>query len=376
MSRALAILALTPILASCASSTPESKGGTLFESGFESPAFDRVEATSLLGESLIRPSMDREAEAKQERLLEQARADLAAEPRNVDHQIWVGRRLAYLGRYREAISHYSRAIEKSPDDPRLYRHRGHRYLTVRKLDAAEKDLERAAALTADRPDEIEPDGLPNAAGTPTSTLKTNIEYHLGLARYLKGDWNGALDAYRKCLDLSHNDDMAIATEYWLYMTLRRAGRDAEAKELLANVPNQVELLESGDYHRLLLLFRGDLSVDDLLGETRASDNLSSATIGYGVGVHLLLNGDETGALEMFRRVTSSESWAPFGYLAAEAELARSEAVRQCRGDGVFGDPTSGRLEHFRVHQIRWTLAATSSKGVFDRHRRHLCPGGE
>ena len=39
---------------------------------------------------------------------------------------------------------------------------------------------------------IEPDGQPNARNIPTSTLNSNIYYHLGLAQYLKGEFEAAL----------------------------------------------------------------------------------------------------------------------------------------------------------------------------------------
>ena len=89
------------------------------------------------------------------------------------------------------------------------------------------DLERAAELVRGEPDEIEPDGAPNRYNVPRTTLQFNIHYHLGLARYLKGDFEGALDAYRACMDVATNDDMIVAVADWMYMTLRRLGRDQE-----------------------------------------------------------------------------------------------------------------------------------------------------
>ena len=54
-------------------------------------------------------------------------------------------------------------------------------MTVRELDNAIADFERATELTEGQPDEVDPDGLPNALGIPTSTLQFNIWYHLALA---------------------------------------------------------------------------------------------------------------------------------------------------------------------------------------------------
>ena len=66
-------------------------------------------------------------------------------PDSADAAIGLGRRHASLGQFREAIDVYTRALAKHPKDARLYRHRGHRYITVRELDKAVADLTRAAA---------------------------------------------------------------------------------------------------------------------------------------------------------------------------------------------------------------------------------------
>jgi tetratricopeptide (TPR) repeat protein len=93
---------------------------------------------------------------------ETARRDFET-ARTEDHYIWLGRRTAYLGRYREAIAVYSEGLQKHPDSYRLYRHRGHRYISIRRFVRAIADFEKAAALAAGKPLEVEPDGAPNRA---------------------------------------------------------------------------------------------------------------------------------------------------------------------------------------------------------------------
>ena len=110
------------------------------------------EATSLLGKPLFAPVPPPERKAALEKDLSAARAEYEKNPSSADAAIWVGRRTAYLGRYRDAIGVFSAAIEKHPSDPRLYRHRGHRYITIREFDRAIADLSKAASLVADRPD--------------------------------------------------------------------------------------------------------------------------------------------------------------------------------------------------------------------------------
>jgi tetratricopeptide (TPR) repeat protein len=288
------------------------------------PSRGDVEATSLLGQPLSRPVLPDDTRRRYEEALAEARQRSYADPNDADALIWLGRRTAYLGRYRDAIDIYTRGIQRHPRDARFHRHRGHRYITVRDLDRAIADLERAASLTAGDPDEVEPDGLPNARNTPTSTLQSNIWYHLGLAHYLKGDFERALGAYRSCMDVSKNPDMLVATSHWLYMTLRRLGRDAEAAAVLAPIHADLDVIENGAYHRLLLMYKGVLAVDSLLS-TSSSAALDDVTTAYGVGNWYLYNGDGARALGIFERIVATGNWAAFGAIAAEAELAR---VRQ------------------------------------------------
>ena len=51
--------------------------------------------------------------------------------------------------FRDAIDVYSRGIARHPGEPRLYRHRGHRYITVRDFDRA-IDLLKSIPLPEDR----------------------------------------------------------------------------------------------------------------------------------------------------------------------------------------------------------------------------------
>jgi tetratricopeptide (TPR) repeat protein len=246
-------------------------------------------------------------------------AAVAARPDDADALIWLGRRTAYLGRYREAVEIFSRGIAQHPDDPRFLRHRGHRYITLRRFDLAAADLEQAAAMIRGREDEVEPDGLPNARNIPTSTLQSNIWYHLGLARYLDEDFKGARAAYNECLAVSKNPDMLVATSNWLYLTLRRLHRDAEARKVLAPIHGGLDVIENGAYHRLLLLYRGDLKREDLL-PAGGGGELDPVTVGYGLGALYLANGYPEQAVEEFHAVVARGQWASFGHIAAEAEL--------------------------------------------------------
>lgn len=279
----------------------------------------KPEATSLSGKPLLRIELpDRQ---KLEANLAQAEKDLAANPKSADAIIWTGRRLGYLWRYQDAIQMFSRGIAAHPDDPRMYRHRGHRYITVRRFDDAIADFEKAVSLIKGKKDEIEPDGQPNAAGKPRTTLHFNIWYHLGLAHYLNGNFEKALDAYNECMKVSNNDDSVTATSDWLWMTLMRLGRKAEAARVLERITPKMDILENGSYHRRLLMYKGLEKPEALLDPAKA-DGLTLATQGYGVGNWYLVTGNPQRARDIFEKVVAGPNWSAFGYIAAEADLQR------------------------------------------------------
>jgi tetratricopeptide (TPR) repeat protein len=288
------------------------------------------EATSLFGRPLMSIAPSAAQKARLEADLAKAQADYDRDPSNADAAIWLGRRIAYLGRYRDAIEVFSRGIARHPNEPRFYRHRGHRYITIRKFDLAVADLRRASALVSGRPDEIEPDGAPNQAGIPRSTLQSNIWYHLGLAHYLRGDFTAALASYREGMKVSRvNDDMLVATSDWLYMTLRRLRRDAEAAQVLEPIREQMDVLENGAYHARLLMYKGLRSPESVLNLNTA-DDVQIATQGYGVGNWYLMNGDRAKAREIFELVTAGTAWTAFGFIAAEADLTRGFGAARWR----------------------------------------------
>ncbi len=280
-----------------------------------------VEALSLLGRELRRPAVPDERRAELEADLAAARAAHEAAPDDVDAAIWHGRRLAYLGRYRDAIEVYSEALRRHPESYRLLRHRGHRWITLRRFNAAILDLRRAAKLAEPFEDAVEPDGQPNAAGVPTSTDKTNIWYHLGLALYLEDRKDEALHAWLECRDHARNPDMLVATTHWLYTVLRRLGRDGEANEALAPIRADLRILENHGYHRLCLLYKGELAPEELVGDGQQT-SVEDATVAYGVASWYLCEGERESAAQLLARIVTGDAWAAFGYVAAEADVAR------------------------------------------------------
>ena len=239
-----------------------------------------------------------------------------------ENYVWLGRREAYRYNYKEAIDIFTRGLQHYPESYKLYRHRGHRYITLRDFENAILDLQHAVDLLPGDTVEIEPDGIPNKINTPLSTVAFNIWYHLGLAHYLKGDFRNAEAAYLDCMKVSDNDDLLCATADWLYMTYRRQNKTDEAAKLLDRISESMNIIENDSYHKRLLMYKGMLKPEQLLevGDDTADKDLAIATQGYGVGNWYLYNGDPAKAKEVFEKVVSGKHFSAFGFIAAEADL--------------------------------------------------------
>src|SRR5688572_88541 len=199
--------------------------------------------TGLDGRQFSVPEIKAETRARLDSNLFVARKNFEADS-SEENYIWLGRREAYLYNYQKAIEIFSEGIRKYPDSYKLYRHRGHRYITIRDFARAVADFQQAAALMPALPLEIEPDGQPNKLNIPLSTTQFNVWYHLGLAHYLRGDFESAAMAYIKCLSVSNNDDLVCATVDWMYMTYRRMKRDEEATALLGLIREDMRIIEN------------------------------------------------------------------------------------------------------------------------------------
>ena len=229
-----------------------------------------------------------------------ARAEraLAEDPRNVQRFIQLGVAQAGARQMREAVQTFTRALTVAPNDPMLYRWRGHRNLSVRNFDQAMADLTRGYGM---------------------DSTNYGILYHLGVLRFVRGDFNAAADAFARAQPRAPDGgELAGATD-WLWMSLMRAGRSAEAAAMLARRPDT--LPASNAYVKRLRMYRGEIAPEALFAPSDTGD-VDVATLAFGLGNWYLVKGDSTRAREQFRRSIASGGWPAFGFIASEAELAR------------------------------------------------------
>ena len=252
---------------------------------------------------------------------EKAKKEYLENTHDPDALIWFGRRAAYLGNYEEAIGIFSTGIESHPQTARMYRHRGHRYISTRQYDKAITDFEQAVLLIKDQEDEVDPDGLPNARNIPLSTLHGNIWYHLGLAYYLKNDMDNALRCFSNRTVTEKYDDNIVSGGHWLYMILSRQGKNQEADAAISKVHADMDIIENMSYHKMCLFYKQLIPASALQSDDPKSS--SSNVLTYGLGNwYLYAQQDTPQAKKYYAQLLENGNKYSFAYLAAESDWER------------------------------------------------------
>lgn len=251
-------------------------------------------------------------------LYAKAKLNFDNNPNDAENIIWYGRRTAYLSNYKEAIEIYTEGIKKFPNNPKLYRHRGHRYISLRMYDEAIEDYLTAVKLIKDTENEIEPDGMPNARNIPVSTLHGNIWYHLGLAYYLKHDYQKSYDAYLNCRDSGNYPDNIVSSTHWLYMNQRRLGNKALAEKMLEPIKEKADIIENMSYYDLCKFYKNMIPIDSIQGKKGGTP--SSDAVKYGLASWYLYNNEKEKAKTILEEIVNTNAWSSFGYIAAESDL--------------------------------------------------------
>jgi Flp pilus assembly protein TadD len=227
-----------------------------------------------------------------------AQAALGADPRNVQLHIQLGVAQSGARQFREAIETFTKALAIAPNDPMLYRWRGHRYLSVREFSRARADLERGFAL---------------------DSTNYGVLYHLGVVRFANGEFDTAADAFRRASRRAPDAGELSGSVDWLWMSLSRAGRKAEAKTML---DQHLDTIPAGNaYTRRLQLYRGEITPEQVFTAADTAD-VQVATLAYGLGNWYLVQGDTLRARQLFARSVASGGWPGFGFIVSEQELAR------------------------------------------------------
>ena len=231
-----------------------------------------------------------------------ARVALDANPKNITRIIDLGVAQSGARQFREAIATFTRGLEIEPNNALLLRWRGHRYLSVRDFDRAFADLTRGSKLDA--------------------SIYGNW-YHLGVVQFLRGDFADAAASFAKAQPIAPDAGELAGSTDWLWMSLSRAGRAAEAKAMLDRRPDSKPDFKpvTNAYTRRLQLYRGEIGPEAVI-TAADTDEVQIATLAYGLGNWYLVRGDKAQARKWFERSVQSGGWPGFGFIVSEVELRR------------------------------------------------------
>jgi hypothetical protein len=97
----------------------------------------------------------------------------------------------------------------------------------------------------------------------------------------------------------------------------------------------MDVIESTGYHRLVLMYKGEITAETLREETlKQGVSAASHSVMYGLGNWYLYNNKRTEALALFRQIVSSDQWTSFGYIAAVADLKMLQTRANVRHTSV------------------------------------------
>ncbi len=229
-----------------------------------------------------------------------AREALAADPKNVDKIIQLGLAQSAIREYHDAIATFTRGMKIDPKNPLLYRWRGHRYISIGAFDKALADLTRGNAL---------------------DSTNYDILYHLGVSHFERGEFSQAAKAFAQAQRRAPNDNEVAGATDWLWMSLARAKRSADAQSALAPITDSLRITSATAYWQRLKLYRGLIGPDQVIGPSDTAA-VQIATMSFGVGNWYLAKGDTANARRWFKRAVESGGWPGFAFFAAETELKR------------------------------------------------------
>lgn len=229
-----------------------------------------------------------------------AREALAADPKNVDKIIQLGLAQSAVRQYHAAIATFTRGMAIDPKNPLLYRWRGHRYISIGSFDKALADLTR---------------------GNKLDSTNYDIYYHIGVAHFERGEFDQAATAFAQAQRRAPNDNEIAGATDWLWMSLARARRSAEAQKALAPITDALKITSATAYWQRLKLYRGAIGPDQVIGPLDTAA-VQIATMSFGVGNWYLAKGDTVNARTWFKRAVDSGGWPGFAFFAAETELRR------------------------------------------------------
>lgn len=206
--------------------------------------------------------------------------------------------------YEEAIEILSTMIKKDPDDHLLYRHRGHRYLSISCFDEAVEDLKFSL--------KIEPSYWKNW-------------YYLGMISFFKGDYEAALTNFDRAMEIEGPESSHCgAIINWEFVTLSHLDqRNSEKANKIMSYIVPGKCNEKSAYVNMILMNKGLKNFDEVARLMEESDDIDYPTYGYGLAAYCYYTGDKDKSKKILNYlIDNAKGWYTLGYKACEAEKKR------------------------------------------------------
>ncbi len=237
-----------------------------------------------------------------------------------DDYVEIGKQLVATARYKMAVEVYSEGLLKYPNSYKLLRNRGHRYITLRQLDQAIADLNKAEKLIQKEPDVMEY----GIDGKPTATVRHQIWYHIGVYYYLTRDYVQGGNAFKKALETAGDLKNVSGASDWLYNCYQRQGKKKEAEEVLKPLTPDTDTDRENAYFRRIMLYKGFIKSEQLVDVNMPPEKMSvqDVTKLYGLANWYRYNGNIEKAKSLCGIILQSNAWPGFAYAGAEKDLEK------------------------------------------------------
>lgn len=216
--------------------------------------------------------------------------------------------------YEQAILDFSMLLNKQPFNSHIYRHRGHRYLSLGHVEQAVADLSLSTRME------------------PEFWKSWDL---LGMAYYFLGDFEKALTYYRQGLQVTGPKSKFTAPlTYWSYLSLCRLGRkDTDEAQRMLHLVGAEDLATKSLYLCLLQLLRNECTVQDIYDieeeyertERTPCGNVDylTGTYGYGIAMKYYLDGQKDKARDIMEDIVKAgRDWNAWGHIACQKDLTR------------------------------------------------------
>lgn len=257
--------------------------------------------------------------------LDKARNVYLGHTEDVKGYVMYGNEYIKFGRPENAINIFSKGIEKFPNTADLYLGRAKAYIIARQFQDAVNDSWQAGKAIEGQPQARGILKLTGADSVLNPTLHFLNYLNMGIAFQCAKDFSNAEKMFEVCGDFSNNPDLFNIAYYYQYQCYTRAGREADAKNIMNMVDKSKNSLAPGrPYLDALLYWKGLKSEAELVDINAIPQNSVDAEAwlikAYALAYKAQLEKKNDKAAELLQKILLSGYWSQYPYILAEVDL--------------------------------------------------------